>query len=239
MGPSLGLEALSVGEVSACANERQPRRVEFDLGDGACLQLALHAAKQIFSRCGLALQQSHPLPGGGKIKQGGAQLAAHLPGGGGDVEPGRFREMPRLLGAEAALAGSLEWQVEDHSRNPGAERIRDRLIGYRPGDRGIGPLGSGLDAAGGHAPIGSGHFEARVIVERGQREHLEIPLRRWPGGQLAMEILLQERLEVGIVQRAAFQACGRLRRRQRLRVEPGAPGHQSQSDDDWPMLQVA
>ena len=29
-GPRLGQQALSVGEVSACANERQARRVEFD-----------------------------------------------------------------------------------------------------------------------------------------------------------------------------------------------------------------
>ena len=45
----------------------------------------------------LFLQQPGALPGGGVIEQACAQAAAHLPGGGRDVEPRSFGEILAAL----------------------------------------------------------------------------------------------------------------------------------------------
>ena len=72
--------------------------------DGAGPQLDLQPLDDLPLQIDLFLQQVHSLPGGDESHQGVADAAAHFPGGSGDVEPGRVREVLRLLDPPASFA---------------------------------------------------------------------------------------------------------------------------------------
>jgi hypothetical protein len=66
-----------------------------------------------------------------------------------------------------------------------------------------------------------------MIIEGREGEHFKIPGARRPGGGIAVEILLEESRQAGIVQGAALQGGGGLRGRNRLRLEVSAARGQS------------
>ena len=122
----------------------------------------------------------------------------------------------RLGDAMAPLAGRFQGHVQTDGGKPGAESgggvdVAEIEAGGHAHGR-IGPSAGGLDGGLGHVPLRARDLQIRMIIEGGEGEHFKIPGARRPGRGLAVEILFQETSQARIVQAAAFQGGGGLRR---------------------------
>ena len=87
---------------------------------------------------------------------------------------------------------------------------------------GIGSLSSSGFAASRDRPLGAGNFEARMIIKGGESECVEIPFGKGPIAEVALQVLLQKSLQVGVAESFVLQLEGGVLRGNRLRLETGA-----------------
>ena len=107
-----GTEAAGVGEIQLQARTREAGGGEFGAGHRAGLQTLFQRTKDSILEGTLALHQGLALARGDEINQTGAQIRAHLPGSGHNVQSRRLGQMLRTGLAITTLAGRLNGDIK-------------------------------------------------------------------------------------------------------------------------------
>ena len=68
-----------------------------------------------------------------------------------------------------------------------------------------------------------------MVEKRRERQRVKVPLVQWPTGKIAIQIRLQERLQLRVVQRAGLELLRRPLGGQRLSLEASATRQQEKN----------
>ena len=216
---------LRVGGVGDAFKTGDTGRCDFGSGDGSCGETLFEEFYQLFLELELALKDFSAALKGAGFEQHRPQPAADLPGGGEDVVPRRYREIPGMGDALLALAGGLDGHIDADPRKPGGNAAgRIGADAGRDAEHGVGSAAGGLNTGFGHAPLRAGDVEAGMMVERGERERPKIPRNDRPLGKWSLEVRFEKFPQPGIVQRAGVELHRSLCGEERLGLIPRATG---------------
>ncbi len=163
-------------------------------------------------------------------EEGLAHPSAHPPGGREQVEACRLGALARLGDTDAPLARHVDRQLEHGLGDPGRDLVaRGRRVVADP--HGLGRVGASAGrehAAARHGPLGARDVERRGVVERGQRQRLEVPPLRGPGGSFPAG--REEAAQLRRGESPRLEVLEALLGDERLRVKADAPGDQDHRD---------
>ena len=109
------------------------------------------------------------------------------------------------------------------------------LIGRHHAQSRVGALASGCLTSPRDRPLGARNLQARLVPERRQRQHVEIPGYLWPASQFMLQVGFEVGSETGRSERSALQLAGRQRGRKHLRLKMRAAHQQDCGQQKpWP-----
>ena len=229
-----GLLALQIDQVRACSEHRHPGWKKVGAGNSPRLQSLLHQLQDDLFALQLGFEGLLPQRRSDEIQYVRAQRRAHLPGSGDDIEARRCRELLRALDTAAAFTGRFDRQIKRHFWNPRGETAGGvEVEPWKQADGRVGPATRRANGCFGRAPLGPGQIEVGMIIERDQRQLIEVPFfRRMPLPSARNLVCGQESLEAGIVQRALFKAGESFVGFNFSILEADAPGQSAKQDED-------